>query len=93
MIFPLTPLLLERWMVNAFDGSVVDLEAETEKALMPDSRRFDPHHERLRAYHQESRSSNSDIQSSILPLDNILLLVLEDTDPFPCDSEPILWTD
>jgi len=32
-----TGAALERWMVDAFDGSVVDLEAETARALMPDS--------------------------------------------------------
>lgn len=56
-----------------------------------------PHHDRQRlAASTEIQYRESEIKRSeagTIQLDNNLLLVLEDTDPFPCDSEPVFWTD
>jgi hypothetical protein len=85
-------------MVDALDGTVIDLESETAVALMPDSRRFDPYHERHSQF-RSSQISNQEFEikrsvaAGSIQLDNNLLLVLEDTGPFPYDSEPIFWTD
>ena len=101
---PRAPPSTVRWMVDALDGVVIDLEPEIEKGLMPDSRRFNPHHERNRSYRSSEIGRcrlklSTDPEAAIkqtaetIQIDNNLLLVLDDIDSFPCDSEPVFWTD
>jgi hypothetical protein len=93
-------------MVDALDGTVIDLEPETLKGLMPDSRRFDPHHERHSQFrffeigrcrqrlgtNQEFEIKRS-VAAGTIQLEDNLLLVLEDTESLPFESVTVFWTD
>lgn len=95
---PRAPPSTVRWMVDALDGTVIDLEPETARALMPDSRRFDPHQDRYTRFRStEIQNPESEIKRSVaagtIQLEENLLLVLEDSESLPFESEPVFWTD
>ena len=83
-------------MVDALGGTLIDLEPETLKGLMPDSSRFDPHHERHSQFRYPG-TSDSEFQTKrsvgTIQLEDNLLLVLEDTEALAFESEPVFWMD
>ena len=83
-----------RWMVDAVDGQVIHLEPEQDARRMPTAHRYPWPKERFRYEYQEpEQPPASQHPPQVEQLDNGLLLVIEDPDPWAHDTEPVFWTD
>ena len=77
----------------AFDG-IIDLEPEREPDRMPTAQRYPWPKERFRYEFQEPEQSTvPQDPPQVEQLDNGLLIVIEDPDPWAHDTEPVFWTD
>jgi hypothetical protein len=86
---PRAPPSTVRWILDAHDGTVIDLEPENAAAWMPTS----PRYKRERAEPVAATATANPQAGEIQPLDDGLLLEIEDPDPWAQNSEPIFWTD
>ena len=87
---PRAPPPTIRWILDAQDGNVIDLDTERSANWMPTA----PRYRRERIIHDKphpriSRANRNKIQR----LDNGLLLEIEDPDPWAQDNEPVFWVD
>ena len=83
-----------RWLVDTLDGHVIDLEPDQEPGRMPTAQRYPWPKERFRYGHKEPEQPPATWdQPKVEQLDNGLLLVIEDPDPWAHDNEPVFWTD
>jgi len=71
------------------DGTVIDLEPENAAAWMPTA----PHYKRERAEPTGATPTANPQAGEIQPLEDGLLLEIEDPDPWAQDNEPIFWAD
>lgn len=91
---PRAPPSTVRWMVDSIEGHVIDLESEREPDRMPTAQRYPWPKERFKYEHKEpEQPSVSQETPGVEQLDNGLLLVIEDPDPWAHDTEPVFWTD
>ena len=91
---PRAPPSTVRWMVDSIEGHVIDLEPEREPDRMPTAQRYPWPKERFKYEHKEpEQPSVSQETPGVEQLDNGLLLVIEDPDPWAHDTEPVFWTD
>ncbi|MGJ8641675.1 MAG: IS91 family transposase [Opitutaceae bacterium] len=86
---PRAPPSTVRWILDAHDGTVVDLEPENAAAWMPTA----PRYKRERSEPAGATATVNPQAVEIQQLDNDLMLVIEDPDPWAQDDEPIFWTD
>ena len=75
--------------VCAHDGTVIDIEPENAAAWMPTA----PRYKRERPEPVGATGAAKPQAAETQPLDDDLLLVIEDPDPWAHDNEPIFWTD
>jgi len=86
---PRAPPSTVRWILDAHDGTVIDLEPENAAAWMPTA----PHYKRERAEPTGATPTANPQAGEIQPLEDGLLLEIEDPDPWAQDNEPIFWAD
>ncbi|MFO7907608.1 MAG: transposase [Pirellulaceae bacterium] len=86
---PRAPPSTVRWILDAHDGTVIDLEPEAAANWMPTA----PRYKRERARPDENDNRKNPSVGEIQPLDDGLVLEIEDPDPWAQDSEPIFWND
>jgi hypothetical protein len=86
---PRAPPSTVRWVLDAYDGTVVDLEPENAAAWMPTA----PRYKRERPEPAGVTATVSLQAVEMQQLDNDLMLVIEDPDPWAQGDEPIFWTD
>jgi hypothetical protein len=86
---PRAPPSTVRWILDAHDGTVIDLEPEASAAWMPTAPRYKPE----RAEPVEATGATNPQAGEIQPLEDGLVLEIEDPDPWAHDNEPIFWTD
>jgi hypothetical protein len=86
---PRAPPSTTRWILDAHDGTVIDLEAEASAAWLPTA----PRYKRERAEPVEATATANSQAKEIQPLDHGLFLEIEDPDPWAQVNEPIFWTD
>jgi hypothetical protein len=89
---PRAPPSTVRWILDAHDGTVIDLDTEDAAAWMPTA----PRYKRERMNEDDAQSYKAKAQGKetvIQPLDDGLLLVIEDPDPWAQENEPIFWVD
>ena len=86
---PRAPPSTVRWILDAHDGTVIDLEPENAAAWMPTA----PHYKRERAEPTGATAKAKPQAGEIQPLEDGLLIEIEDPDPWAQDNEPIFWTD
>jgi len=86
---PRAPPSTVRWILDAHDGTVVDLEPENAAAWMPTA----PRYKRERSEPVGATATERPQAGEIQPLEDGLVLVIEDPDPWAQDNEPIFWTD
>ena len=86
---PRAPPSTVRWILDAYDGTVIDLEPENAAAWMPTA----PSYKRERPEPVGATGAAKPQAGETQPLDDDLLLVIEDPDPWAHDNEPIFWTD
>jgi ribosomal protein S18 acetylase RimI-like enzyme len=76
------------------DGQVINLEPEQDARRMPTAQRCPWPKERFRYEFQEPEQTQASQEpTQVEQLDNGLLLVIEDPDPWAHDKEPVFWTD
>lgn len=94
---PRAPPPIVRWMISAEDGAFVHIDLDQDPRRMPDYPPAPWPKERfLRALPEDESSTRlqeASHRSVEIPLDDGLLLVLEDPDPWAHDNEPVFWTD
>jgi hypothetical protein len=91
---PRAPPSTVRWMADTMDGQVIDLDYEQDPFRMPTAQRYPWPKERFRYEHKEPEQSPAfQVTPKVEQLDNGLLLVIEDPDPWAHDTEPVFWTD
>lgn len=92
---PRAPPTNVRWMVDALDGQVIDLETERDPKYMPTARRYPWPKVRFRTQERtpEPQQNAPEPAPTIQQLDNGLILEIENPDPWANDNEPIFWTD
>jgi len=91
---PRAPPSTVRWILDAHDGTVIDLETERSAYWMPTA----PRYKRERQVDNRTKwpKSGGKVNSGTnitQVLDDGLLLEVEDPDPWAQDSEPVFWTD
>ncbi|MBL6920417.1 MAG: transposase [Puniceicoccaceae bacterium] len=86
---PRAPPSTVRWILDAHDGTVIDLEPEAAANWMPTA----PRYKRERSEPVGVSETANPQAVEIQPLDDGFLLEIEDSDPWAQDNEPIFWTD
>ena len=86
---PRAPPSTVRWILDAHDGTVIDIEPDNAAAWMPTA----PRYKRERPEPVGATVAAKPQAAETQPLDDDLLLVIEDPDPWAHDNEPIFWTD
>jgi len=94
---PRAPPPIVRWMVSAEDGSYYSLDLDQDSRRMPDHPPVPWPKERFPREFSEEETSPSlqkaSHQPEEIPLDDGMILVLEDEDPWAHDTDPVFWTD
>ncbi len=85
---PRAPPSTVRWILDAYDGTVVDLEPENAAAWMPTA----PRYKRERSEPVGATATENLQAGEVQPLEDGLLLEIEDPNPWAQDNEPIFWT-
>jgi hypothetical protein len=86
---PRAPPSTVRWILDAHDGTVIDLEPEAAASWMPTA----PRYKRERVQPDETGERKNPSVGETQSLDDGLILEIEDPDPWAQNSEPIFWTD
>jgi hypothetical protein len=86
---PRAPPSTVRWILDAHDGTVIDLEPENAAAWMPTA----PRYKHERAEPVGTPATGNPAAGETQPLEDGLFLEIEDPDPWAQDNEPIFWTD